>query len=88
MIFTESTTYRPFIYPWAVEAEKKQRIDMYWHEGQIDLQDDLRQYNSKDGLKQRQCLMPRTRRSLTPPAVIYRDGSYCGWRIHRVTALH
>jgi len=51
MIFTESTTYRPFVYPWAVEAEKKQRIDMYWHEGQIDLQDDLRQYNSKDGLK-------------------------------------
>lgn len=51
MVFTESVAYKPFMFPWAVEAEKKQRIDMHWHEGQIDLQDDLRQYNSKDGLK-------------------------------------
>lgn len=51
MIFEDSVSYRPFKFPWAVEAEKKQRIDMMWHEGQIDLQDDIRQYNSKDGLK-------------------------------------
>jgi ribonucleoside-diphosphate reductase beta chain len=49
-IFKESVSYRPFTYSWAVEAEKKEVIDKYWHEGQIDLQDDLRQYFSKDGL--------------------------------------
>jgi len=50
MPFIESASYEPFKYSWAVEAEKKQRIDMTWNEGQIDLQDDIRQYNSKDGL--------------------------------------
>lgn len=49
-VFKESLSYRPFQFPWAVEAEKKEVIDKYWHEGQIDLQDDLRQYHSKDGL--------------------------------------
>lgn len=50
-VFKESKAYRPFLYPWAVEAAKKHSIDMHWHENQIELQDDLRQYNSKDGLK-------------------------------------
>lgn len=50
-VFKESASYRPFRYPWAVEAAKKHSIDMHWHENQIELQDDLRQYNSKDGLK-------------------------------------
>lgn len=54
-VFEESLSYRPFKYPFAVEAEKKQFIDTYWHEGQIDLQDDLRQYYSKDGLKTPNC---------------------------------
>jgi len=54
-IFEESLSYRPFKYPFAVEAEKKQFIDTYWHEGQVDLQDDLRQYYSKDGLKTPNC---------------------------------
>jgi len=54
-VFEESLSYRPFKYPFAVEAEKKQVIDTYWHEGQIDLQDDLRQYYSKDGLKTPNC---------------------------------
>ncbi len=54
-VFKESESYRPFTYPFAVEAEKKQFIDTYWHEGQIDLQDDLRQYYSKDGLKTANC---------------------------------
>ena len=49
-VFIESESYRPFKYPFAVEAEKEQFIDTYWHEGQIDLQDDLRQYHGKDGL--------------------------------------
>lgn len=50
-IFKTSEAYRPFLYSWAVEAAKKHSIDMHWHENQIELQDDLRQYNSKDGLK-------------------------------------
>lgn len=54
-VFEESLSYRPFKYPFAVEAEKKQFIDTYWHEGQVDLQDDLRQYLSKDGLKTANC---------------------------------
>lgn len=50
-IFTPSLSYRPFKYPWAVEAEKDRRISMMWHENQIELVDDLRQYTSKDGMK-------------------------------------
>jgi ribonucleotide reductase beta subunit family protein with ferritin-like domain len=50
-VFKESKAYRPFTYPWAAEAAKRHSIDMHWHENQIELQDDLRQYNSKDGLK-------------------------------------
>jgi ribonucleotide reductase beta subunit family protein with ferritin-like domain len=38
------------MYPWAVEYEKKHRVDMVWHEGQVEMQDDLRQYISQDGL--------------------------------------
>ena len=50
-IFQENISYRPFSYPWAVEAEKKQRVDMHWHENQIELQDDLRQFNNQGGLE-------------------------------------
>ncbi len=50
-VFKESTSYRPFVYPWAMEAAKKHAIEMFWDVHQIELQDDLRQYNSKDGLK-------------------------------------
>lgn len=50
-VFKESTSYRPFVYPWAVEMSKKHAIEMFWDVHQIELQDDLRQYNSKDGLK-------------------------------------
>lgn len=49
-IFEESKSYRPFKYPFAVQKEKEEVIDKYWHEGQIDLQDDLRQYFTKGGL--------------------------------------
>lgn len=50
-IFKESQGYRPFEYPWAVEAALKHSIDMYWDTHQLDLQDDIVQYNTKDGLK-------------------------------------
>lgn len=49
-IFKESISYRPFSYPWAVASEKKQRVDMHWHENQVDLADDLRQYSTEGGL--------------------------------------
>lgn len=49
-IFKENESYRPFTYPWAVEAEKVHRIDMNWNENQVDLADDLRQYNTEGGL--------------------------------------
>ena len=49
-IFVDNVSYRPFHYPWAVEAEKKHRVDMHWHEGQVELQDDLRQFTTEGGL--------------------------------------
>ena len=49
-VFKENEAYRPFTYPWAVEYEKKHRVDLYWHEGQIEMQDDLRQFTTKGGL--------------------------------------
>ncbi len=50
-IFTENIAYRPFKYTWAVEAEKKHRIDMIWNENQVELQDDLRQFTMEGGLE-------------------------------------
>lgn len=50
-IFEESKSYRPFTYAWAAEAEQRHDIDMYWSSHQINLQDDVQQYFSKDGLK-------------------------------------
>ena len=49
-IFKESMSYRPFTYPWMVDAEKKHAIEMHWHEGQVDLQSDIQQYYSANGL--------------------------------------
>ena len=49
-IFKESKSYRPFTYPWMVDAEKKHAIEMHWHEGQVDLQSDIQQYYSANGL--------------------------------------
>lgn len=50
-VFKESLSYRPFKYPWAVEAAKRHTIDLHWAEHQVELQDDLIQYNSANGLK-------------------------------------
>lgn len=50
-VFEESLSYRPFRYPWAVEAAKKHTIDLHWAEHQVELQDDLTQYNSAKGLQ-------------------------------------
>ena len=49
-VFEESKSYRPFKYPKLVELSKVHSVDMHWTEAQIDLTDDLRQYNSKNGL--------------------------------------
>lgn len=50
-VFAESKSYRPFTYAWAVDAAHKHEVDMYWSVHQINLQDDIQQYFSKDGLK-------------------------------------
>ena len=50
-VFVDNEAYRPFKYQWAVNSERKQRIEMHWHEGQAELQDDLRQFNTVDGMK-------------------------------------
>lgn len=52
-IFVESKAYRPFTYPWAAEASKRQSQELYWHTGQIQMVDDIAQYHSADGLKTR-----------------------------------
>lgn len=49
-VFKESASYRPFTYPWAMEASKKHAVEMFWDVHQLDLQDDLRQYNTVGGL--------------------------------------
>ena len=49
-VFEESKSYRPFKYPKLVEMAKVHSVDMHWTDAQVDLTDDLRQYNSKDGL--------------------------------------
>lgn len=49
-IFEESKAYRPFKYPKLVEMAKSHGVDMHWHEGQVALQEDLMQYNTKGGL--------------------------------------
>lgn len=49
-VFKQSESYRPFQYPWAVEAAKTHAVDMFWDTHQIELQDDLRQYNTAGGL--------------------------------------
>jgi ribonucleotide reductase beta subunit family protein with ferritin-like domain len=49
-VFEESLAYKPFKYTWAAEAAKKQSIDMFWDIHEVELQDDIRQYNTKGGL--------------------------------------
>lgn len=50
-VFKESKSYRPFSYSWAAEAAQRHSIDMFWDVHQLNLQDDIQQYYSKDGLK-------------------------------------
>ena len=49
-VFKESESYRPFKYPWAMEASKRHAVELFWDVHQLELQDDLRQYNSANGL--------------------------------------
>lgn len=50
-IFTKSESYRPFKYPWAMEAVERHAIDLYWDRHQLDFSEDMKQYHSKNGLK-------------------------------------
>lgn len=47
-VFKESASYRPFSFPFAVEASKRQMIDLYWHVHQLELSDDVRQFHSQN----------------------------------------
>lgn len=49
-MFQESLSYRPFKYAFAVEAAKRQMIDLHWDVHQLDLTDDVRQYHSPGGM--------------------------------------
>lgn len=50
-VFKESLSYRPFVYSWAVDAAQRHSIDMFWDIHQINLQDDIQQYYSKEGMR-------------------------------------
>lgn len=50
-IFEESGSYKPFTYNKLAEATKRHLVDMHWTEAQVDLQDDLIQYHTRDGLE-------------------------------------
>lgn len=49
-VFKESISYRPFSYAFAVEAAKRQMIDLHWDVHQLDLTDDIRQYHTTNGM--------------------------------------
>ena len=49
-LFKESESYRPFKYEYLMDASKLQGIELYWDVHSLDLQDDLRQYNTVGGL--------------------------------------
>jgi ribonucleotide reductase beta subunit family protein with ferritin-like domain len=49
-LFEESVSYKPFKYPFAMAAAQEHSVDMYWDVHSVELQDDIIQYNSKDGL--------------------------------------
>lgn len=50
-VFKESLSYRPFTYSWAADAAQRHAIEMFWDVHQINLQDDIQQYYSKEGMK-------------------------------------
>lgn len=50
-IFDHSESYRPFKYPYLMEAVERHAVDLYWEVHQLDFSDDVKQYYSKDGMK-------------------------------------
>ena len=50
-VFVENVAYKPFVYPELAEASQRHMIDMHWDVHQLNLQDDIQQYNSSNGLK-------------------------------------
>lgn len=49
-LFEYSVGYKPFKYPWLMEAASDHYIERFWHEKQIDLRSDVEQWYKKDGL--------------------------------------
>lgn len=50
-IFTPTTAYRPFKAPKAMELAQEHAISLYWDTHQVELNDDIKQFHTKDGLK-------------------------------------
>lgn len=50
-IFERSVSYRPFKYPFLMEAVERHAIELYWDSHQLEFSDDIKQYHSKGGLK-------------------------------------
>ena len=46
MLLDEREYYKPFAYPWAFEAYKKQQ-QMHWLADEVPLQDDIKDYKEK-----------------------------------------
>lgn len=72
-IFKESIAYRPFTYQWAVEAERKHRIDMVWNENQVELQDDLRQFTTDKGLETKDVSHESNKNSLEKMIMLFTE---------------
>lgn len=72
-IFKENVAYRPFSYNWAVEAEKKHRIDMHWHENQVELQDDLRQFNTEGEMATKNVTHAQNKNMLTKLIMLFTE---------------
>lgn len=49
-VFEESTQYRPFKYPWAMELAVEHNTALYWDTHQITMLDDYKQFHTQDGL--------------------------------------
>lgn len=50
-IFTPTTAYRPFKAPKAMALVEEHDISLYWSTHQVELNDDIKAFHTKDGLK-------------------------------------
>lgn len=51
VVFTPTKAYRPFKAPKAMELAQEHHIELYWGNHQVELNDDIKAFHTKDGLK-------------------------------------